>query len=114
MGCGELDSSVRIFKMAAVAMVTRQEKAEKIKIAPNMMKLYRNIKWDVGTPLKGIFGGCGRLLCLCLHNHNSSYYYYYSSSFFLSFFSSELVRKFSHITTDPIFMKLCRNIYWYL
>ena len=65
------------FNMATVAMETKQEKKEKINSAPNMMKLYRNIKWDVGTPLKGIFGGCGRLLCLCLHNHNSSYYYYF-------------------------------------
>jgi len=35
--------------MATVAMVTKQKKGGKIKYAPNLLKLYRNIKWDLGN-----------------------------------------------------------------
>ena len=37
---------LEIFNMAAVAMETKQEKNEKIKSAPKLLKLYRNIKWE--------------------------------------------------------------------
>ena len=35
--------------MAAVAMETKQDKDKKIKSAPKLLKLCRNIKWEVGN-----------------------------------------------------------------